>query len=157
MTSPFWQKILKCRKYETNNTARACRGFVPLQRSSSGMVRCNLGGYECVDRSDQGDCSGREKSSQDVRLNKSRNIRWTSFFSILSFSFHGLFMWQTLRGPNFNSAQEQLTKWHMWNKMEWSLMELAFMSSPCADLILMIQVNWTCHFVPCYLHAEMIP
>ena len=66
MTSPFWQKTLQCRKYETYNTPRACRGFVPLQRSYSGTMRCNLVGYECVDRSDQGDCSGREKSTPDV-------------------------------------------------------------------------------------------
>ena len=69
MTSPAWQKILKCSIFEANITMRACRGFLPLQRTTLVEMRCNFGGYECVDRSDQGDCSGREMNSQDVRLN----------------------------------------------------------------------------------------
>ena len=59
-TDPVWEALADCANASEKRPAapRPCNGFLPLQWAHKGAW-CEKDFYECVDRSDKGDCAGK--------------------------------------------------------------------------------------------------
>ena len=69
-TNPIWKEIESCQQDAL--ILRHCKGFLPLQWTTN-ISFCDKISYQCVDRSDEGDCEDtREHKISAVRFSLSK-------------------------------------------------------------------------------------